>query len=259
MGDFETGNLSQWDVVDRGGGGILRTVTWPVAQGRFAARLTVTPSSRSSPAANSNSVVIWNYAWLPPNGRANGYRGSVDWYRYRLRFASGYRATCGYFNWVGAAHHSDNATSYAGGNGSPYFGVVKNCRTGKEVIAVRLLGGRLPRWRGRETWIKLDGRSRTGRADTFAPSTRGPALRRGRWYDFTYRVVWSANGRVGHFKLYLGRRLVWARRHPTLWRRTSGRVSYTNFELVNYRLHARRNATIYVDDARIGKSWRAVH
>ncbi len=92
-----------------------------------------------------------------------------------------------------------------------------------------------------------------------APTARGPGLRRGRWYDITYRVVWSPNPRIGHFKLYLGKRLLWSGRHPTLWRRTGGGVSYTNFEMANYRRHASWNATIYVDDARIGKSRRGVH
>ncbi|MDQ3875300.1 MAG: polysaccharide lyase, partial [Actinomycetota bacterium] len=260
VGDFETGSFSQWSFVDAGGGGIVRTVTSPVAQGRFAAELTVTPTAHSSPAAGSDSVVIWNSAWLPPDPRANGYIGSDDWYRFRIYFPADYVAACGYFNWVGAVHHSDDFTSAAGGNGSPYFDVIKECWSGREVLAVRLLGGDLPRSSGRETWIKLDGSSQTGAVETFAPTATGPALERGRWYDFTYHVTWSPDPSVGLFELYLDDRLVWSGNRPTLWRDPStGRVAFNNFELGNYRTHVDWNATIYVDDARIGKSWDSVH
>ncbi len=263
-GDWETGNMSQWTLWDHGGGvggpypgpggGGVSVVTDPKAQGNYAGRIVVTPYSHASPAANSDSA----YVYLPNgsvNGKAYGRSGMDDWYRFRILFPTDYRPACGYWNWVGAVHHSDDPVSYAGGNGAPYFGVYHDCGSGKSTYQVRILGGTLPRSNGSETWINVDdGSSRSGVADTFAPSLSGAALRKGVWYDIAYRVKWSPDPSVGRFELYLDGQLKFARTMATMWRTSDGYVGAYNFEQTSYRLHADWSATVYVDDARIGRT-----
>ncbi len=262
-GDWETGNISQWTLWDHGGGvggsypgpggGGVSVVSDPKAQGNYAARILVTPYSHASPAASSDSA----YVYLPSgayNGQAYGRNGMDDWYRFRILFPSDYRATCGEWNYAGTAHHTDDTVSAAGGNGSPYFGVIKDCGTGREVYMVRILGGTLG-GTSREYRINVD--------DGF--STEGPywgspypfsssGLRRGVWYDIAYRVKWSPDPAVGRFELYLDGQLKWARNVATMWRLSNGYIGPYNFDQLSYRSHADWNAAIYVDDTRIGRT-----
>src|SRR5262249_12452602 len=72
----------------------------------------------------------------------------------------------------------------------------------------------------------------------------GP-LQLNHWYDILYQVVWTPDSSAGQVNAWVDGAQVAAYRGPTLYLRPNGTVSHTNFEIVNYRLAANWNSTIY--------------
>ncbi len=77
------------------------------------------------------------------------------------------------------------------------------------------------------------------------------------WYDVLYQVTWSPSESAGQVNVWLDGTELVAHRGPTLYTRPNGSTSYTFLDLVNYRLHASWNSTIYFGTVKIGASQAA--
>jgi hypothetical protein len=193
---------------------------------------------------NSQSVMAarWVHPELAHAGWENGRRveGQDTWYRVRMMFPSGrYVPTRGEWNWVVEWHNDDRTaaipraysialgvyTDFAGPEGSP--GV--NPR-----LAFRLMGGRAQ-----------------------APSVRTVELPRGsllldHWYDLTFHIVWSADGKAGLAEWWCDGTRVASLRFPTLYTLPGGGHSYNNFGVYNYRLRSGWPSEVHVGEVAIG-------
>jgi hypothetical protein len=83
-------------------------------------------------------------------------------------------------------------------------------------------------------------------------------LRFDHWYDLLYEIAWSPGSSAGRISAWVdGTRKV-SYRGPTLYSRPDGTTSYTFLDLLNYRLHASWNSTIYFGKVLIGASRASV-
>jgi hypothetical protein len=262
--DLSTGNLSQWTHRDYGLGtdlggnesGAGHLYFHSNIAGRKAAGLTVSPTAHASPAANSDSV----YLWEP--GEAWNHAPYEIWLRTSIMFpsattisASGaegeqpYQPTTGEWNWILEFHNDSSpqpacAREFANvaltvktddpvASGAPG---TKNVRT-----AVRIMGG-----------------------NDCAPTIEwvdGPPLQWDHWYEILLHIKW--NTKSGIFEWYLdefSKPYYSSKKIPTLYIRPKGYLSpsYTTLTLANYRLHAPWNSTIYLGPLAVGSTRAAV-
>jgi hypothetical protein len=254
LADPARSTLVPWDYFDVGSGrtdtksdpdgetspGIVRPSA--TADGRPAYQLTVTPTAHASDAARSDSVYLWNYP------RAyDSYRGPsvTTWFHIHVYFPSpGYTPTSGNWNWL-IVHHNDSGykafacsdefanISFGVTTDSPVVigGVGKHPR-----LKVRVMGGAT--CSPRTSWFDL------GR------------LRPNHWYGLLYRVTWDPV--AGRMDLWVDHRRRVRYRGPTLYTRPDGTTSRTQLDLVNYRLHAPWDSTIYFGRVKIGPTHGSV-
>jgi hypothetical protein len=262
--DLSTGNLSQWTHRDYGlgtdlggnesGDGYLYFHS--NVAGRKAAGMTVSPTAHASPAANSDSV----YLWEP--GEAWNHAPYEIWLRTSLMFpsattisASGaegeqpYQPTTGEWNWVLEFH---NDSSPLPGCAREFANVGLTVKTDDPIasgvpgatnvrMAVRIMGG-----------------------NDCAPNivwVDGPALQWDHWYEILLHIKW--NTKAGIFEWFLddfSKPYYSSRKIPTLYMRPKGYLSpsFTTLTLTNYRLHAPWNSTIYLGPLEVGSTKRAV-
>jgi hypothetical protein len=83
--DFETGDLSQYDIVERAAAGRLRVVTAPIRQGRYAARFEVRAGDTPANTTGTRAELIAEY----DHGR-KATEGQQRWYRWSTLFATHY-------------------------------------------------------------------------------------------------------------------------------------------------------------------------
>jgi hypothetical protein len=83
--DFETGNLSQYDMVERAAADRLRVVTDPTRQGDYAARFEVRAGDTPASTTGTRAELIAEY----DRGR-RATAGEQRWYRWSTLFASRY-------------------------------------------------------------------------------------------------------------------------------------------------------------------------
>lgn len=275
---FETGTLGRWHNLDLGSGtvptetaprggtspGVVRPTNAVAATGRYAVELTVTPTAHASPAEGWDSVYLWNRVI-----DSLGNDGQETWERFKVRFpkppssrgltsrpvftpSPRCEAGCPWF----VEHHNDDAYLPfvdAGRITSEYPSLVwsvvtssrlRNRKLGPQ-LGMRIWGGdnNTPAepYRSKPVWVL----------------TREP-LRYDHWYDFIVHVRWSADPSVGLVEWWLDGEPIYAGSTSTLWRRPDGSVSKANFELVNYRPHAKTTSTIYFDDIRLGPTAASV-
>ena len=258
--DLSTGNLSQWSHRDFGlgtdaggntsGGGYL----WyhPNVAGRRAAGITVTPTAHASPAANSDSVFLWE------PGQFWNHQPYEIWLRASVMFPSAatisssglsgeapFAPTTGEWNWFLVFHNDSNpmpgcAKEY--GNISlavktddlVVSGVIgtKNLR-----IALRIMGG-----------------------DDCSPNivwVDGPPLQLDHWHEMLLRIKWDPKrGLVEWYLDNFSAPYYSNLKIPTLFRRPKGYMSpsFTTLTLPNYRLHAPWNSTIYIGPLAVGST-----
>ena len=262
--DLSTGDLSQWTHRDFGLGTDAGSNTsdagylWYHSDvgGRRAAGMTATPTSHASPAANSDSVYLWDRTqyW--------NHQPYEIWLRTAVMFPSAstisangatgeapFAPTTGEWNWFLEFHNDSNpmpscAKEYANisldvkTDDPPQSGVVgtKNVR-----IALRIMGG-----------------------NSCAPNivwVDGPPLQWDHWYDLLLHIKWDPKAGIAEWYLdnssvpfYSNRKI------PTLFTRPKGYVSpsYTSLTVPNYRLHAPWSSTIYVGPLAVGSTQSSV-
>ena len=262
--DFSTNDLSQWTHLDYGlgtdvggndsGAGYL----WYHSNvaGRPAAGLTATPTAHASPAANSDSVYLWE-----PSQYWNHAPYEI-WLRTSVLFPSAatvsavaaageqpFQPTTGEWNWFLEFHNDSNSQPPCA---KEYANVAMDVKTddfvqsgvvGKHNVrmAVRIMGG-----------------------DDCAPKTvwvDGPSLQWDHWYELLLHIKWDSAR--GVFEWYLDNFDIPYYSNlniPTLYTRPVGYVSpsYTSLTLTNYRLHAPWNSTIYLGPVLVSSTWSSV-
>jgi Polysaccharide lyase len=180
--DYETGNLSQWDAVQSERGRIT-IVRKPVRQRRYAARFVVRPGDEVSGGERAEVLA-----------RANEREGTVSLWRWSTKFPRGFRPTDNSFNVFVQWHHDGGVR----GCGPPIlFRIHAGERYRVPRIQLSVSGGDVDRGCN-----ALDGRV-----------WNLAKLRRGRWYDFSFYVRWSASRARGVVGVVLNGRRVLRRTH----------------------------------------------
>lgn len=262
--DLSTGDLSQWTHRDFGLGTDAGSNTsgagylWYHSNvaGRRAAGLTVTPTSHASPAANSDSV----YLWEP--GKFWNHQPYEIWIRTSVMFPSAttisssglsgeapFAPTTGEWNWFLEFH---NDSSPMPSCAKEFANISLDVKTDDPVqsgvigtknprIALRVLGGN--DCSPNIVWVD------------------GPPLQWDHWYELLLRIKWDPSRGIVEWYLddfsvpyYSSRKI------PTLFTRPPGYVSpsYTTLTIPNYRLHAPWNSTIYIGPLAVGSTRQSV-
>jgi len=261
--DLSTGDLSQWNHQDFGlgtdkgsnanGAGYL----WYHSNvgGRRAAGMTVTPTAHASPAANSDSVYLWE------RGQYWNHQPYEIWLRTSLMFPSAaaisssgssgeapFAPTTGEWNWFLEFHNDSNPMP---GCAKEFANISLDVKTDDPVqsgvvgtknvrLAMRIMGGN--DCSPKIVWVD------------------GPQLQWNHWYEMLLHIKWDAKDGivewyVDNFKTAYYSDL----KIPTLFTRPEGYVSpsYTTLTVPNYRLHAPWNSTIYVGPLAVGSTRRS--
>jgi hypothetical protein len=262
--DLSTGDLSQWTHrdyglgTDKGGNESGAGYLWYHADiaGRRAAGLTVTPTAHASPAANSESVYLWE-------GAQFWDRAPYEiWLRTSVMFPSTtaisnsgvtgeqpFQPTTGEWNWFlefhndssplpGCAKEFANVALTVRTSDSPEIGAIG---TNNVRMALRIMGG-----------------------NDCAPNivwVDGPPLQWDHWYEILLHIKWSPSSGIVEWYLDNSSSPYYSNlKIPTLYARPSGYVSpsYTTLTLPSYRLHASWSSTIYIGPLVVGSSERSV-
>jgi hypothetical protein len=262
--DLTAGDLSQWTHRDYGLGTDVGSNTsgagylWYHASvaGRRAAGMTATPTAHASPAANSDSVYLWEPAQF---WNRQPYE---IWLRTSIMFPSAatissmgvsgeapFAPTTGEWNWFLEFHNDSNPVPSCS---KEFANVALTVKTDDPVqsgvvgtknvrMAMRIMGG-----------------------NDCAPNTvwvNGPPLQWDHWYDVLLHIKWDPKRGIAEWYLdnfnapYYSNLKV-----PTLFIRPKGylAVGYTSLTIPNYRLHAPWNSTIYVGPLAVGSTRSAV-
>jgi hypothetical protein len=262
--DLSAGDLSQWTHRDFGLGIDVGSNTsgagylWFHANvmGRKAVGMTVTSTAHASPAANSDSVYLWDRSqyW--------NYQPYEFWLRTSVMFPSAatiqadgatgeapFAPTTGEWNWFLEFHNDSSplppcAKEFANisldvkTDDPPQNGVVgtKNPR-----LALRIMGGNdcTPEI----VWVN------------------GPPLRWDHWFEMLLHIKWDPKCGITEWYVddydvpYYSNRKI-----PTLFTRPKAYVSpsYTSLTVPNYRLHAPWSSTIYIGPLVVGSTKSSV-
>jgi Polysaccharide lyase len=235
VGNFDTCDFSQWHT--QGPPASFTILRRPKVQGRCAAALTVGPWAFNGVPAKQQSDGA--ALWLSP--ARYGTVAQTVWQHFSVRFAEGYRATPGEWNWFAEWHNDNDFRKFIGPALTWEFPnlcwAARNIH-GTTRIAMRIMGGSSTA--PRTVWVN------------------GPRLRTGHWYDFRVRTVWSPGRNAGFVQWWLDGKRLYSRNAGTLYTRPDGSVSTVYFVLVNYRRHASWDATIQFDGARLGPTRSSV-
>ena len=237
VGDFETGDLSQWaDVSGALGASVVRAPTFGPAS-RYALRCDTTDVPDSSVAGDG--CVVYD---LP---RANE-RGDV-WFRAQVLFPSGTKAAFpgrftlsppgGGWNIFMEWHNSHCAAcppSYL----SPTVGLGRN-RAGHEALRFRMVGG-------------------DAMQPTYTYVVHPARFMRDRWYDVVVHIRWSTDPAKGLAEWFVDGRRVFSRPLATLFRLPDGSTSDADFLVGHYRATAKWTDTVYIDGVTAGATPPAV-
>jgi hypothetical protein len=262
--DLSTSDLSQWTHRDFGLGTDAGSNTsgagylWyhSDVRGRRAVGMTATATSHASPAANSDSVYLWDRSqhW--------NHQPYEIWLRTSVMFpsastisASGatgeapFAPTTGEWNWFLEFHNDSNPMPSCA---KEYANVALTVKT-DDPVQSGVVGTKNVRMS-----------MRIGGGNDCAPSivwVDGPPLQWDHWYELLLHIKWDPKG--GIVKWYLDNSSVpfySNRKIPTLFTRPKGYVSpsYTSLTVPNYRLHASWSSTIYVGPLAVGSTQSSV-
>jgi hypothetical protein len=262
--DLSTGDFSQWTHRDFGLGTDVGSNTsgngylWyhPNVGGRRAAGITVTPAARASPAANSDSVYLWE-----PSQYWN-YQSHEIWLRTSVLFPSAatisssglggeapFAPTTGEWNWF-LEFHNDSSPMPA--CAKEFANISLDVKTDDPIVsggvgaqnarmAMRIMGG--------------------NDCDPNIVWVDGPPLQWDHWYEMLLHITWDPRRGIVEWYLddfsapYYSNPKI-----PTLFTRPKGYVSpsYTTLTVPNYRLHAPWNSTIFVGPLVVGSTRKSV-
>lgn len=265
VGDFETGNLAQWDhAVDPDPQTHpLRTVRSPVRQGRYAAQLTVDPSD-SADEPDATRVDLFEDA-----RPGFGGEGVEEWERVWVLFPSAvssstpFKPVPGNWNWLVQWHSASRL-------------IGPQSRTGGQPFALDVQTGARPA----DGTCSYSTRSSAGAelAGYFIGGdiASGPrprqsfctdrSLRLDHWYEIGIHVIWSVDTRLGVFELSIDRQpLLDLHTSTLLFDSRTGAVDLPNPDLSNYRgpdprtgAAPRWSSTVFYDGLRLGPTAASV-
>lgn len=265
VGNFETGDLSQWDHVADPDPRTNppRTVKAPVRQGRYAAELTVDPSDTSEE-PGATRVDLFEDA----SPKVAGERVE-EWERVWVLFPSSaytrtpFRPVPGNWNWLVQWHSSSRL-------------IGPQERTGGQPFALGVqTGAALPRRRCSYS-ADVAGRLELAGYVTAGDVAGGPRpqrrfcthrrLRLNHWYEVALHVIWSTDPREGVFQVWIdGRRLLDLHQATLIFNSDTGAVDLPNPELSNYRGPDPRtgrpptwSSSVFYDGLRLGPTATSV-
>jgi hypothetical protein len=231
VGDFETGDLSQWPYLGDAHG--VSVVSSPASGGgsRYAARAVTTSVPDSSDSGDASYVAMGSFRHPWQND------GADAWFRILVLFPSGNNpAFPGKFtpNPMSSGWNMFMEWHNSPGDGpaSPYVGVWNN-GNGTARLMLRLVGGDAqdPAWK----WL----RDRS-------------LLRYDRWYDVLVRIRWSSDPAIGYVGWWVNGRKKFGGHFPTLYRRPDGTASSVSFQVGHYRRTVPHTDTLYFDGVKVG-------
>jgi Polysaccharide lyase len=236
VGNFNTCDLSQWEIF-QGPSASFKIVRRPKVEGRCAGAIKIGPWALDGLINKEADGATWYQRPAP-----YGTNGHSVWQHFSVRFARGFRATPGEWNFI-ADWHDDKGWQKFPQIKFEYSNLCWLVRTypsvtGPPRIGMRIMGG-------------LATAPRTVRVN-------GPVLRTGHWYDFVVRTVWSPDPSRGYVEWWLDGKLLYSRHVATLYTRPDGSLSTVYFMEVNYRRHALWDSTIYYDGTRLGPTRASV-
>lgn len=220
-GDFETGNLSQWNLGLQAKDPSRATVqTSVVRQGRYATRIEVRPGDNNVAGSGSGERTDL----LISRATTQGYEGNEAYWAWSVFFPSDFQAPGGAWNVFTGFHHTGTT-----GQSNIHFDV-----RDMSTIGLRVMGG--------------DFNAPVRRDFSLAP------LQKGRWYDFVFHVKWSPNPGVGFVEAWVnGQHVVPKTMTPTLY---FGQGTY--LKQGYYRSAYSAPSVIYLDGTRKGDSYDEV-
>jgi hypothetical protein len=262
--DLSSGDLSQWTHLDYGLGTDVGTGMSGAGQlwyhanvaGRRAAGLTVTPTAHASPAANSDSVFLWE-----PRQSWNLQPYEI-WLRTSVMFPSAaiissnslsgeapFVPTTGDWNWFLVFHNDSSPLPRC----AKEFGNISLDVKADDPVVSGAIG---------KNNVRMALRIMGG--DDCSPNmvwVDGPPLQWDHWYEMLLHIKWDPTGGIVEWYLdnisapYYSNLKI-----PTLFTRPKGYLSpsYTTLTLCNYRMHAPWNSTTYVGPLVVGSSRSSV-
>jgi hypothetical protein len=220
-GDFETGNLSQWDWGLQAMEPSRATiVTAPHREGTYAARFEVRPGDNVSSTTGGERTEL-----LISSPTTEAYEGQEQFWAWSTYFPSDFDAPRGSWNVFTQFHHAGIS-----GQSNIHFAV----REPRSRIELRVMGG-----------------------DFEAPARKDfvlALLTKGRWYDFVFHVKWSSHRSVGFVEVWVNRqRVVPKTSTPTLY---EGQSVY--LKQGYYRAPYGGTSVVYHDGMRRGSTFAEV-
>ena len=262
--DLSNGDLTQWTHRDFGSGTDAGSNTsgagylWYHANvgGRRAASITVTPTAHASPAANSDSVYLWE-----PRQFWNHQPYEI-WLRTSVLFPSAttisssglsgeapFAPTTGEWNWFLEFH---NDSSPLPSCAKEFANISLDVKTDGPVLD-GVVGTKNPRMA-----LRIMGGSDCSPSIVWVD---GPPLQWDHWYEILLHIKWDPKrGIVEWYLDNLSSPYYSNLKIPTLFTRPKGYVSpsYTSLTVPNYRLHATWNSTIYLGPLAVGSTKNSV-
>jgi Polysaccharide lyase len=226
-GDFETGDLSQWESVQAMPGDVS-VVTSPVREGSYAARFVVNPGDVPLGSGGERSEVRASQA------DSGGYDGSEQWYGWSTMFPSNFNPTPG-TTWNYFLQWHDSLNNGCGPN------VVYQVDEAKNPAQIRL------RVRGGSVSLSTC-------AAQYDRSWYPVSLTLNHWYDFVLHVKWSADPAVGFVEGWIDGNLVIPKTFNATLYPGDGIYVKQGF----YREPSLLVSTVYQDAMRRGDSYASV-
>jgi Polysaccharide lyase len=242
VGDFETGDLSQWPELFDATNGRVTVVPSPAApfeKSRYSAKV-VTTNAPDSSVLGDGSMVSGRY------GNRWEQLGSDTWYRTQFLLPSGINpaypgkftvnVSPGQGGWnMLMAWHNPPCTGCPPDYNSSYVGVA----TGRPRLVFRVSGGKALR-------------------PSYRTSIAKHALRYDHWYDVLVRFVYSPKRTVGRYEVWVDRKRLFTGHAPTIYRMPDGSVRGNRFQVGHYRGTTDWTDTVYVDGVRVGPTRTSV-
>jgi hypothetical protein len=253
-GDFDTGNVSQWDfLLNPNLSNPPHAIAYPVAQGAYGGELTVDANDTTADTPNASRVDLY----LDQRPHIGGLDDD-NWVKAYIMFPGGgkYRASNGSWNWVMQFHNGSADPRYrgmdvesaigvaAGGPLSGCDGATSNSSPQQLILDIR--GGNLDSDYANAT-----------RTSRYCPHEQ---LLYDHWYEIVVHDYFSPT--EGWVQWWLDGKLIVDAQTPTLYSRNDGSTDRTFFEIDNYRWNMNGAvtwpSTIYFDGIKLGPTRASV-
>jgi len=239
VGNFDTGNLSQWPKLDdaqlsRTPPGV-QVVPSPVFGSSFAAKVVALDSPDSSTSGDASFVEEDTY-----DGLSWQMQGDV-WHRFQVLLPSGSNPNFSgsftvnpgwdmFLEW----HNPPCPSGCSGGYGSSYVGVYRDNH-----LALQVAGG-------------------SGASPTLLMAKDSNPLLYDHWYDILVRFVYSDDPHAGWYEWWVDGELISSGYTPTVYRLPDGQIHGNRLSAGHYRRTVAYQDTVYLDGVIVGPTRSSV-